>query len=263
MAYFITGYGWRIAYVILAIIVWITAIPALIVLGRSPPQGVEALYRGTSKTDDVQERIAGLVEPKERVASQAEKTRTFWMLMITGFVTAASFNFVAVHIVAYATDIGIIPTTAAVILTFMGGANILGKLLIPFITTRLGSTNTLLLLLSLQALALFLLMTATNLWAFFGLSSIFGFGFGATSPIRTSMMPEFFGLGSVGAMMGIFEIAWAVGAISGPILAGYVFDTTGSYDIAFIAAGLLIVAGIVATYFLKLPVRSLELHTNI
>jgi MFS family permease len=245
--------GWRFAYVILTTIICISVIPALVMLGRNPPQDRPVSQQGNNSTDD---RAISQSELYKWTVLEAAKTMPFQMLMVTGFVTAASFYFVAVHIVPYATDLRIDATMAALILTFMGGANILGKLLMPPIVTRIGSRYSLTLLFALQTITLFSLMWANSLWMFFLLSSLFGFGFGASSPIRMAMIAEFFGLKSVGTMIGVVELAWAAGAITGPIMAGYVFDVSGSYNIAFSTGGLLMLMGTVATYFLKKPLES-------
>jgi MFS family permease len=240
--------GWRFAYIILAIIIIVSVIPALLMLGRNPPQVRSISQKENSSNNN---EATAQYEPDKWTISKAARTVPFQMLMVTGFVTAAGFYFIAVHIVAYATDIGIDATPAALILTFMGGASILGKLLMPPIVTRIGGRYSLILLFALQTITLFSLMWANSLWMFFLLSSLFGFGFGASSPIRMAMISEFFGLKSVGTMIGIIELAWAAGAISGPIMAGYVFDVSGSYNIAFTTGGLLMLMGTVATYFLK------------
>jgi MFS family permease len=57
-------------------------------------------------------------------------------------------------------------------------------------------------------------------------------------------------------MIGIVELAWAAGAISGPVMAGYVFDVSGSYNIAFSTGGLLMLIGTMASYFLNKPVKN-------
>ncbi len=261
-AFVITGYGWRHAYIVLAIIVLISAIPAVILLRRGSPQGTGLLSRGTTNADKVEDRLETLVQPRQWATTEAIKTVPFWMLMVTGSVIAAGYYFVAVHIVACATDAGIVSTSAALILTVMGGANIAGRLAVPSIAARIGSRFTLLLVLGVQAIALFSLMRVTGLWTFFALGSVFGFGFGAAAPIRTSMIPEFFGLKAVGTMIGVINISWQVGGICGPILAGYVFDLTGSYDTAFFAGGLLMVIGMGATCYLKAPVSSLKGRSN-
>lgn len=251
VAHFITCYGWRPTYIMLAIVVWIAAIPAVILLGRNPPQGTGGLHHGRNKRDSVDDEMVEPLPPREWSATEAAGTVPFWMLMVTGFVTAVGFYFMAVHIVAHATDIGIAITSAALILTFMGGGNIVGKLLVWPISTRIGSRFTLLLLLAFQTLALFLLVWATSLWMFLALGAVFGFGLGATTTLRMSMVSDFFGVRSVGTIIGLVSIAWAVGGVTAPILAGYVFDLSRSYDIAFLASGLLLITGMVATYFLK------------
>ncbi|MDP6179066.1 MAG: MFS transporter, partial [Desulfatiglandales bacterium] len=240
-AYFIASYGWRPAYLLLAAIVCISAIPGVMLLGRNPPQDSGTRDNGQSIKGG--ELSGELTQPREHLALESVKTMPFWMLMVIGFATAAVFYFVATHIVAYATDMGIAPTSAALILTFMGAGNILGKLLVWPIATKIGSRSALFVLLILQTFFLFLIMRTTSLWKLFALGSIFGFGYGGSSPLRTAMVPEFFGMKSVGAIIGLTGIAWGIGGITGPFLAGYVFDQSGSYNFAFFYGGLIMIIG--------------------
>jgi OFA family oxalate/formate antiporter-like MFS transporter len=175
------------------------------------------------------------------------------MLSTLGFVTAAGFYFLVTHVVAFATDMGIAATSAALIVTFMGASNVTGKLVIWRIAERLGSRLTLFLLLVLMAASLFLLMTAESLWALYLLAVMFGFGLGSTIPVRMGMIAELFGTRAVGALLGFLGLSWAAGGVAGPVLAGLVFDQSQSYDIAFMAGGILLVLGVVATVFLKPP----------
>jgi len=253
VAVFINAEGWRFAYAMLALIIFMSAIPAVVILRKNSPKAMEMEKKYQIKQNKNVDKAIDSGKQQKWTVSEAIKTLSFWILMATGFVTAAGFFFIAVHIVAYATDMGIDPKAAAFILTFMGGANILGKLLSPSIVVKIGSKLTLLILLALQALALFMLMWAHSLWVLFLLGSIFGFGFGASSPLRMSMISDFFGVQSIGTMIGIIEIAWSLGAISGPVMAGYVFDISGSYNVAFLTGGLIVLTGMVATYFLKKP----------
>jgi len=224
VAIFITMNGWRYAYILLAVIICVSAVPAVVMIGKNPPNANDPVPQGERKTRHHDNKSVTAIQPHHWTVAEAAKTRSFQMLMVMGFVTAAGFYFVAVHIVAYATDIGIDTHSAALILTFMGGANILGKLFMPAIVTKIGGRIALLILLALQALSLFLLIGANHLWLFFILCSTFGFGFGASSPIRMSMVSEFFGLRSVGTMIGIIEISWAIGAITGPKIEVCCFD---------------------------------------
>jgi MFS family permease len=237
----ITTHSWHSAYMMLAVIVWVTAIPAVILLGRAPQPASSSSAEGK----------AGKPTPSRQwSAREAAKTAPFWMLMITGFVLSAGSYFVSAHIVAYATDIGISATTAALILTVMGIGGIAGTLLAWSITVKLGNRGAFILLLAIQALVLFLLIWIKSLWLLFALVLIFGFGFSAAVPVRTAMVPQFFGTRSMGMLMGLASFAWSVGGIAGPVLAGYTFDLSHNYDMAFLVGGLILIIGMLAIYFL-------------
>jgi len=190
---------------------------------------------------------------KEWSAAAAIRTLPFIMVITIGFVTATGFFSIAVHIVAYATDMGIPTTSAALILSFQSIANIIAKLSVWSLTKKIGSRTTLVLLVALQALSLFLFMWATHLWALFALGAIFGFGLGGSMTMRMSIIPEYFGTKAVGTLIGIAGVAWGLGGIVGPLLAGYIFDTTASYDVAFLTGSLLLIIGMIAAFFLKAP----------
>ena len=252
-SYFITAYGWRPAYVMLAIIVWLSAIPALMLLGQSRTQQPE--IRDSNQKHMRRDTVGETKPTREWSILEAIQTVQFWMLVITGFVIAAGYYFVITHMIAYAPDVGIPATSAALVITSVGGGSVLGKLIVWLISKRMGSRLTLIVLLFLQASALFFLMHTVTLWIFLVLGAIFGFGFGATSPIRTSMIPEFFGLRAVGTIIGLSNAAYSIGGLAGPVVAGHIFDVSRNYDAAFIAGGSLLIIGMAAAYFLKTPAQ--------
>ena len=106
-------------------------------------------------------------------------------------------------------------------------------------------------LLALQAVAIFLLIGASGYTALIALGLIYGFGFGGSNTVRISMISEIFGTHSAGAILGLVTLAWATGGIFGPILAGYIFDVSQSYDVAFLVGGLLLAMGATSGFFLK------------
>ena len=64
--------------------------------------------------------------------------------------------------------------------------------------------------------------------------AIFGIGQGGVSSLMTPMVAELFGLGSFGVIYGVITVGATVGVAIGPIIAGQIFDTMGSYNLAFI-----------------------------
>ncbi|MFC1902750.1 MFS transporter [Chloroflexota bacterium] len=250
-AHFIADYGWRFSFTLLAFIVWGTAIPAIIILGRNAPAHAAFPDSGSTAIDKLDIKYSTPVPLQEWSTVRIAKTTPFWTVMVAGFVTAAGFYLVVVHVVAYATDMGISATSAALILTFTGIGNISGRILAWPITIKIGSRIALLLLLALQAIALFAFMWSSSLWIFTILAIIFGVGLGAVTTLRVSMVSEHFGIKSVGKILGLSSISWAAGGITGPILAGYIFDLMHSYDVAFIIGGTIMTLGMIVVYLLK------------
>ena len=154
--------------------------------------------------------------------------------MFTGVAIAAGFYIVAAHIVPAATDVGIAPTAAALIITVSGIAGIPGTVGGTWwLTEKLGHRRALLVLCAGQAVVFFLFILTSSLWAFYVVAALLGFCFSASTPVRQAMAPPLFGLKSIGAVLGFAYLAWSVGAVVGPFLAGLIYDLTGSYDLAF------------------------------
>ena len=59
-----------------------------------------------------------------------------------------------------------------------------------------------------------------------------------------------FGTLSFGKVLGYVNLFMMIGSF-GSILSGWVFDLTGSYDVAFLIFAAIVVPGIIATWFLS------------
>ena len=239
----INAVGWRTGWVVLGVILFVSAAPAVILMGRAPAAG-----RGVA----VEDAEPGSKDPgplQGYSVRGAMKTRPFWMLMTTGSTVAAGLYIVVAHIVPCAQDLGVSSNTASLILTTTGVGNVAGTLLAWPLTVRLGNKHALTAVIAGEAVGMFLFMVTKSAWAFFLVSILFGFSLGAASPVRMAMVPPLFGLKSIGAMLGWATFAWSVGGIVGPYLAGYVYDVTKSYDIAFLTGGLLLLVGVLSVCF--------------
>jgi MFS family permease len=255
VAFFMVDQGWRSAYVLLAAVLWISAIPAVILLRKKPQQNTVVPSSQQISTNPANKEAGESKLSRQWSAGDATRTVPFWMFTIIGFVTAAGFYIVLVHVVAYAIDTGIKPTDAALILTFANVGLIAAQFLVWVLAKRLSSRFTIMILLALQALALFLLIGASGFTILILLGIVYGFGFGGSNTVRLSMVSEIFGTHSAGAILGLITVAWAAGGMFGPVLAGYIFDLSHSYDIAFLIGGLLLTAGAASGFFLKAPGR--------
>ncbi|UCE98030.1 MAG: MFS transporter, partial [Dehalococcoidia bacterium] len=190
---------------------------------------------------------------KEWSSREALRTLAFWLLLAINVVIAAILYMVGIHIVAHATDVGIAATTATSIMIFMGGANILSKVVVGGIAVKIGSKLTLLLCLLLKAIALFSFTVIEDLWMFCTVAAILGFGFGGSAPLLASMVAEFFGVKSVGVIMGLTGVGWAAGCALGTVFGDYIFDVRGSYIIAFLVTGVVAMVAGMLVLLLRTP----------
>ena len=95
----------------------------------------------------------------------------------------------------------------------------------------------------LQGSGVLLLMIARDMMAVYRFVAVFGVGFGATVPLLASIRADYFGRAALGKIQGFMSPVTMVAGATGPVSDGYLFDTTGSYDSAFLAVGLLTIAG--------------------
>ncbi len=95
------------------------------------------------------------------------------------------------------------------------------------------------------------LVKAEATWMFFIFALLFGLSYGGNIVLIPKLASSIFGLNSMGAIFGALSVADGLGFGTGPLLAGYVFDITGSYNISFfiVAAGMAL--AVVATLALK------------
>ncbi|HXT82577.1 MAG TPA: MFS transporter, partial [Acetobacteraceae bacterium] len=81
----------------------------------------------------------------------------------------------------------------------------------------------------------------------------FGLTWGARGPAITAKTADLFPGPNLGAILGVISIGTGIGAAAGSWVAGFVFDATGSYRVAFSLSILFYVCGGVAFWALRRP----------
>ncbi len=87
-------------------------------------------------------------------------------------------------------------------------------------------------------------------------AAIFGLAHGGLQALFSPMVAQLFGLSSHGVILGTANLAGSIGAASGSFIAGFIFDVTGSYQVAFLILTALGVTGVILSVRLTLPVKS-------
>lgn len=138
-----------------------------------------------------------------------------------------------IHVVPYAVDSGIATLDAAFIISVLGIANILGRLVLGRLSDTIGRKALGVTCGLLHSATLLWLIQSNQLWMMYAFAVIFGLLWGGSGTITTSLVGDTFGTDNLGRIMGIITAGWALGAAIGPAVGGYIFDAWGSYHIAF------------------------------
>jgi MFS family permease len=149
-----------------------------------------------------------------------------------------------VHIAPHAIESGISAVRAAGILATIGGLAILGKVLLGRVCDIVGNKRTLILGFILMSLALIWLPPAKIAWMIFLIAGIFGIAYGGIAVSHSPLVAELFGLRSHGLIFGVFAISVSFGRAAGPLMTGYLFDLTNSYQLAFLVCAVISLTGI-------------------
>lgn len=251
----IGAYGWRATYQILGLTAAVGIAACATFIVRDPekmglhPDGLPPLELPPVHASPDNSLSA------DWPLAEAKRTTAFWLLTFIFTLTWIVVFMPMVHIVPFAMDLGVSHFRAAMTISVIGLGGFAGRLSIGTTSDRLGRVPTLGLCLILQALAFlgFTLSTGTGL--LYPAAAVFGFSYGGITALFPALIGDFFGRMAVGAIVGfIFAIA-ASPAAFGPLIAGYMYNATNSYIVAFELGAALNFGALVMVFFLTKPQR--------
>jgi len=243
----ITAFGWRTACLLLGVVSALLLVIAAQGL-RAAPQPIASSAESGSATKaraTVESAATGLS------LSAAARTRQLWTLCAAQFMFFPALVTVPVHIVAHGMDLGMAATHAAGVLSLIGAVSILGRLFVGSAVDRIGGRRALILCFVLLLLSLLWLRWIDAPWMLFVFALVYGFAHGGFFTVVSPTVAEFFGMSAHGAIFGVILFFGTIGGAFGPLLAGAVFDTTGSYAIAFNTLAVLALVGLLLVVSLR------------
>ncbi|MCP4690944.1 MAG: MFS transporter, partial [Desulfobacterales bacterium] len=132
--------------------------------------------------------------------------------------------------------------------------SIAGRLVMGAASDRIGNKTALLICFLLFFLCLVWLLFARELWMLHVFAVIYGFAHGGFFALSSPTVAGLFGSGSHGVIFGALIFISTIGGALGPVVAGHIFDATGSYSFVFRILTGLSVLGLLAVISLR-PVK--------
>ncbi|MFC1957547.1 MFS transporter [Chloroflexota bacterium] len=244
----IDSYGWRQAYFILGLINFII-VTLLAQFIKHSPERIGLKPYGENESVEDEQSISSIAEGF--TFKQAIKTGRFWLFGSILFCFFFTIQVIMVHIAPHIADIGISTTIAASIVSIFAATSLIGRNLSGFISDKVGTRFALKAFLVMVTLILIWLVFSREAWMFYLFAVLYGIAYGGMVPLQTLLTGELFGLKFLGMIVAALMLFGTIGGAVGAPLAGYIFDITGNYSLAFIICVILCMLATVLSLILS------------
>jgi MFS family permease len=261
IVWLIEAYDWRVAVSILALGMLVLMLPLSLLFRHKPEQyGQQPDGGPIEDTMAVDENLASipLVAAREDVsAREAFKSGPFWSIALASACHVMLVTAVITHVMPYLSSIDIARSTSSQVAMAVPLASIAGRLSFGWVADRASRKLVAAAGFGMMALGLvcFAFTGITGTWILILFLILFGVGYGGINVMRPALVQEYFGRSSFGTIFGIIIGFGMAGSIGGPALAGWAYDSWGSYQgIWFLMSAVPVVALI--AMLLMSPARS-------
>ncbi len=250
LSHSIQTYGWRMTAIFSGLTFWIVGIPAVL-LFRNYPEDMGLLPDGETpieKSDISNTQVE--LEP-EISTRDALKSATFRRLLLAESLRTFLLGSIVLHQIPHLISIGIDELTAAGILGLMISISIPGRLIFGFLGDYFEKRKLIAATMILQGIGVLISAFASSIIHVYAFVLIYGLTYGGCIPLLMAFRGDIFGRKKFAQMNGIMAPFRMIGNVVGPVFAGFLFDVTGNYRIAFIVFTCLALMSGISFYFVK------------
>jgi len=237
---------------LLGLAFWVICLPVSLFFVIQRPEAVGQLPDGAKSRSSRQRPPLSLeqhaTQYREWTRPQAARTRAFWAIVFAFLLALGAQMAFMIHQISF---LGQYLGTARASLTISlaSAASIAGRLLIGTIVDRVDKRLLTFLLLILQASIVLVLAYQHHPFLLYLGATIFGLTMGSILMLHSLITAECFGLVSYGTISGLSGLFINCGSAFGPMIAGFIYDWTQSYQIAFtLFAGASTMAAIIVIF---------------
>lgn len=225
--HFFDAIGWRETAVWYGVFVLATMLPLVLVLRLRPPEPeAEGSSGGPARhpTRDRPRSLAGLSPLRMQLT-----------LSVAAIGCCVAMSLPLAHIVSYVSDLGFDPARGAEALSVMLACAAVSSFFgVGYLGGRFGGLRAIFVFSAAQAAFLASLAFVDSLASVYIIAALFGLGYGGILPCYPVIIREYLPAPEVGRRTGGVVLFAGGGMALGSWLGGFVFDHTGSYDMAFL-----------------------------
>ena len=252
------GGSWHSGWYLIAVLS-VAMIPVALLLVKNKPSDLGQLPDGASGAGDMAEKrkdFKVFKREKSLAFPQVLRTPAFWLIALAATGGFAAYSFATSQGMIHFTTIGIERSAVVMGVSVMGGASLLGKLVMGSLSDRVEPVR----IISIAALLIAAgILTAAV--AFNGAMMLIyyfctGFGFGAITATFPTAIANYFGAGAFSKSLGVGIFVTTIIASVLPLAGGVIYDACGSCSPAFFLAAVVVVCCAVCGFFVRFPKRS-------
>ena len=248
----IENFGWRQGFLVYSAFTFLVVVPLIFRFVISRPEDVGLRPDGAMpiKFDD-----GSIVPPVEKVPPKVRllelfKEHNFRMIVLAFSLLFCSMSATLTHMIPRLTDFGYTLVEASLVMSLCAGFGVIGKLSFGWLSDRLSVRKVMAIVIFMQFTGQYLMFSSLDYVTFAIGASMFGYGVGGVVPMHGAVVGKTFGRDRFGAVLGLMRPAMFPIQILGVPFAGWIFDVTGSYDIAFqVFLGLYFLAALAVSFY--------------
>jgi sugar phosphate permease len=253
VAYSLETLGWRGTAFASGVMIIAIGLPLAQVIRRRPEDYGEVMdghrYRA---------RVAAAPDPRPRpslspsrdfTAREAIRTPAFWLISLGHGSALLVVTAVNVHVVSHLKeDVGYSLAAASLVVTLMTAFQVAGMIIGGIVGDRFDKRLIAVVCMAMHTAGLLLVAYAVALPMVVAFAVLHGLAWGIRGPLMQAIRADYFGRSAFGVIMGFSSMIVVLGTITGPLVAGVLADSTGSYETGFTVLALL--AGLGSVFFL-------------
>jgi MFS family permease len=229
-SFLIESLGWRGAYLVLGALAAAVGGGLALLIENDPRE------RGLGPDGDPSQSGTQPARPEGTSVREAIRSRRFISLYAACLICSFGVFVPFVHLVPYAQDHGVAPSSAVLLLGAIGVGSTAGRFFLGGLADRIGRQLSLLLMFTGMALALAIWVVSANVWSLAAFAFIYGVFYGGWVAVLPAVVMDLFGGRNVGGIIGILYTSVAFGTLIGPSAAGFAFDLSHSYTLPILAS---------------------------
>ncbi len=243
--------GWRWGYVAFAVIILLIGLVTLIYVRDRQSDVDAARDKRWAPRESEKESLGDSVGYS---LGDVMRMRSFYFLAIGHAVPPFTYAVVVTQLIPHLESQGISSGAAATGVMLLSMFGIASKLIFGRLSETITARWAMAISLAFQSAALFLLIIVGGSAAVWFVIAFYGMGMGAMGALLPLTVVEAYGMRHFGTILGVTSMPSIIPIIVGPLMAGMIFDTYGTYDIAFGIMGLMFALGALAMAMARRPV---------